>query len=182
MVLGAITGVPSPACLFAASNPVEAVTPPHSAGQASTVHEALSKNFFQYIAIQPPVSPPPSPEQDPRTYFAAERTFLAWLRTGLALMGIGFAVARFGLFLREMQPSLTHTGARSSGMSVWVGTGLVALGVVVNLTATLRHVQLIRQLRTGTWRPGRISAEGVCLAVFLAACGAAMAIYLVAVR
>ena len=28
MVLGAITGVPTPACLSAASNPVEAVTPP----------------------------------------------------------------------------------------------------------------------------------------------------------
>jgi hypothetical protein len=28
MILGAITGVPTPACLSAASNPVEAVTPP----------------------------------------------------------------------------------------------------------------------------------------------------------
>ena len=41
-------------------------------------------------------------EQDPRVYFAAERTFLAWIRTGLALMGIGFAVSRFGLFLRQL--------------------------------------------------------------------------------
>jgi hypothetical protein len=32
MVLGAITGVPTPACLSAASNPVEAVTPPYGAG------------------------------------------------------------------------------------------------------------------------------------------------------
>ena len=37
-------------------------------------------------------------EQDPRVYFAAERTFLAWIRTGLGLIGIGFAVSRFGLF------------------------------------------------------------------------------------
>jgi hypothetical protein len=28
MILGAITGVPTPACLSATSNPVEAVTPP----------------------------------------------------------------------------------------------------------------------------------------------------------
>ena len=40
------------------------------------------------------------PQDDPRIYFAAERTLLAWLRTGLGLMGVGFAVARFGLFLR----------------------------------------------------------------------------------
>ena len=32
------------------------------------------------------------PEQDPRVYFAAERTFLAWIRTGLGLKGVGFAV------------------------------------------------------------------------------------------
>ena len=34
---------------------------------------------------------------------AAERTFLAWIRTGLALMGFGFVVARFGLFLQQLQ-------------------------------------------------------------------------------
>lgn len=34
-----------------------------------------------------------NPEEDPRVYFAAERTLLAWLRTGLGLIGVGFAVA-----------------------------------------------------------------------------------------
>ena len=44
MVLGAITGVPTPACLSAASNPVEAVTPPilgtgnDLAGQLKELH------------------------------------------------------------------------------------------------------------------------------------------------
>ncbi len=37
---------------------------------------------------------------DPRVFFAAERTLLAWVRTGLAVMGLGFVVARFGLFVR----------------------------------------------------------------------------------
>jgi len=36
-------------------------------------------------------------------YLAAERTFLAWVRTALTLMAFGFVVARFGLFLRELQ-------------------------------------------------------------------------------
>lgn len=36
---------------------------------------------------------------DPRVYFAAERTLLAWIRTGIALIGLGFVVARFDLFL-----------------------------------------------------------------------------------
>ena len=47
-------------------------------------------------------------EQDPRVYFAAERTFLAWIRTGLGLMGVGFAVSRFGLFLRELSAGANH--------------------------------------------------------------------------
>ena len=41
--------------------------------------------------------------EDPRVRFAIERTLLAWVRTGLALMGFGFVVARFGLFLREIE-------------------------------------------------------------------------------
>jgi putative membrane protein len=40
---------------------------------------------------------------DLRDYLAAERTLLPWIRTGLALMGFGFVVARFGLFLQELQ-------------------------------------------------------------------------------
>lgn len=36
---------------------------------------------------------------DPRVFFAAERTLLAWTRTGIALMGFGFVIERFGLFL-----------------------------------------------------------------------------------
>ena len=36
---------------------------------------------------------------DPRIYFASERTLLAWIRTGISVVGLGFVVARFGLFL-----------------------------------------------------------------------------------
>jgi putative membrane protein len=59
-----------------------------------------------------------SAEQDPRVYFAAERTFLAWIRTGLGLMGVGFAVSRFGLFLRELSASASHLPAQTTGLSL----------------------------------------------------------------
>ncbi len=29
---------------------------------------------------------------DPRVYFAAERTLLAWIRTGITTIGLGFVV------------------------------------------------------------------------------------------
>ena len=60
----------------------------------------------------------PAIEQDPRIYLAAERTFLAWIRTGLGLMGVGFAVARFGLFLREMSATAAPVTPHTTGLSV----------------------------------------------------------------
>lgn len=62
-----------------------------------------------------------NPEHDPRTYFAAERTFLAWIRTGLGLMGVGFAVARFGLFLRQMS---AETAVALASLLAVVGIGM----------------------------------------------------------
>ncbi|MGF7180856.1 YidH family protein [Tunturiibacter psychrotolerans] len=135
------------------------------------------------LPYNPTMPTPPQPaEQDPRVYFAAERTFLAWIRTGLGLMGIGFAVSRFGLFLRQISAVESHLPARTTGLSLWSGVLLVALGVIVNLSAVYRHVQLIQELSSGTWRPGRVSRDAVVLGLLLAAAGVAMAIYLMLVR
>jgi putative membrane protein len=123
-----------------------------------------------------------SAEEDPRVYFAAERTFLAWIRTGLGLMGIGFAVSRFGLFLRQLSASTSHLQARTTGLSLWSGVMLVVLGVVVTLSAVVRHFQLVRELRSGTWQAGRVSTDGVILGLLLSAVGIAMALYLTLVR
>jgi putative membrane protein len=121
-------------------------------------------------------------ESDPRVYFAAERTFLAWIRTGLALMGIGFAVSRFGLFLRELSATQSRLPPQTTGLSLWSGVALVALGVVVNVGAAVRHFQLVRELSSGTWIPGRVSRDAVILALILAAVGIGMAAYLIVVR
>jgi putative membrane protein len=118
-------------------------------------------------------------ESDPRVYFAAERTFLAWIRTGLALMGIGFAVSRFGLFLRELSAGASHIQAKTTGLSLWSGVALVGLGVVVTVASAVRHFQLVRELSSGKWVPGRVSRDAVILALILAAVGIGMAAYLV---
>jgi putative membrane protein len=121
-------------------------------------------------------------EQDPRVYFAAERTFLAWIRTGLGLIGIGFAVSRFGLFFRQISQTESNHPARATGLSVWSGVTLVGLGVIVILASVLRHFQLIHELKSGTWVPGRVSQDAVMLGMILAAAGIGMCIYLILVH
>lgn len=115
-------------------------------------------------------------------YLAAERTFLAWIRTGLALMGFGFVVARFGLFLRQLQVIQHGTSAQSYGLSLWFGTALIALGVVVNLLSAWHHLSLVRELDQGGVVVSRSSTLAATVAVILALVGLAMAIYLVSVR
>jgi len=115
-------------------------------------------------------------------YLAAERTLLAWVRTGLALMGFGFVVARFGLFLQELQTVQKIISMQSYGLSLWFGTALIAVGVIVNLFAGWQHARLVRDLdRGGVMRP-RPATPAVAIALFLALVGLAMTIYLISVR
>ena len=124
----------------------------------------------------------PAAEKDPRVYLAAERTFLAWIRTGLGLMGVGFAVARFGLFLREMGAKSAHLNTHTMSLSVISGVALVAIGVVVVINAAVRHILIVRELRTGRWIPGQVSKSAVGLAIVLALLGIGMGLYLLLTR
>jgi putative membrane protein len=119
---------------------------------------------------------------DLRDYLAAERTFLAWVRTGLALMGFGFVVARFGLFLEQLRRIEHVASAETFELSLWFGTTLMIVGVLVNFSSAWRHVRLVRELDGGEPECSRSLMLAVLTAVFLALIGLAMAIYLVSVR
>jgi putative membrane protein len=90
------------------------------------------------------------PEETLRLHQANERTMLAWIRTGIALMAFGFAIARFGLFLREVAAvgSVAINRVHSLG-SAWLGAALVALGMLANLLATIRYGQERRAIECG---------------------------------
>jgi putative membrane protein len=123
--------------------------------------------------IESPVS-----QSDPRIYMAAERTFLAWIRTGIALMGFGFVVARFGLFLRELASSSEPTQLHHTSFSLPVGILLIAIGIVVNVVAAIRHRRCVRAIDRGQFRPTFGSGFALSLAGLLALIGLAVAVYL----
>lgn len=117
-------------------------------------------------------------ERDPRVYFAAERTLLAWIRTGLAMMGFGFVVARFGVFLRELAVARGDVLLDTGGGSLWAGTALVLLGVVVNVYAAVAHGRFAARFHRGEAET-HDARFGITLASVLAAVGVAMAVYLI---
>lgn len=113
---------------------------------------------------------------DPRVYFAAERTMLAWLRTGITVIGLGFLVARFGMFLRMVRgEEASHPLASSV-----IGIAFVVLGTVMVALAAMQHRQFIHQFQ-GSFPPTqRWPALALGVSALIAISGAALAVYLAA--
>lgn len=123
---------------------------------------------------------PPSLASDSRfrDHAANERTLLAWIRTGIALMAFGFAIARFGLFLREIAEArqISIRAVRGLG-SAGFGVTLVVLGMLTNAAAVLRFARVRRALlEHGAIVPNPVLAYALGVASVLVAL--AMAILL----
>ena len=125
---------------------------------------------------------PDESKATPRDFLAVERTFLAWIRTGLALMGLGFVLARFGIFLPEFSLNQPSLPPHSSGLSLWFGTALIFLGVLVCLLSLVRYRRLLQQLQQSEAMLSRPSTLAMTAALVLAILGVAMAIYLISVK
>ncbi len=80
---------------------------------------------------------------DPRVFFAAERTLMAWNRTALTLMAFGFVLERFGLFLHVMH----HSGPAGRDLSFWIGIAFITLALIVMGFSIMQFRRVLRTLK-----------------------------------
>lgn len=117
-------------------------------------------------------------DPDPRVFFAAERTLLAWLRTGLTVMALGFVVARFGLFLRLLQPQ-SASAESHAGASGALGVLFVVVGAITILAATVQHRRFISTLPHSDLPPSYNRALALVLCSVVGVLGLLLGVYLV---
>ena len=113
---------------------------------------------------------------DPRVFFAAERTLLAWNRTSLTLMAFGFVIERFGLFVHMLMPQ--HTTTLQRGLSFWIGLAFILMGSFAATAATIQYRRVVRVLKPVEIPDGYFLNMGVIANLVVAALGVALTIYL----
>jgi inner membrane protein YidH len=98
---------------------------------------------------------------------ANERTFLAWVRTCIALIGLGFIIAKFGLFIEELNLVLSQpvseitkipiTTMQSKLLAVdtssLVGIGIVIISIVLILFALRNYYNISKEIRYDKYTP-----------------------------
>ena len=109
-------------------------------------------------------------------HLANERTFLAWLRTSISIIVFGFVVARFGITLREFL-RLRGEAEHESGLSLGMGIGFMAMGILMALSSSFRYHATMRQLDANEFKP----AEAIVTiwAVVAALFGVILSVYLI---
>ena len=112
---------------------------------------------------------------DPRVFFAAERTLLAWNRTSLALMAFGFVIERFGLFVSILMPK--HEIPLQRGTSFWTGLAFVLLGAWVAAYSTVQYRKVLKTLKPSEIPEGYRVNPGVFTNLAVALLGIVLTIY-----
>ena len=113
---------------------------------------------------------------DPRVFFAAERTLLAWNRTGLTLMAFGFVIERFGLFVHMLLPR--HGQMLQRGISFWIGIGFILLGATVTAVSITQYRKVLRTLKPTEIPQGYWMGMGVITNLAVALLAVVLILYL----
>ena len=115
-------------------------------------------------------------DNDPRVFFAAERTMLAWLRTSITLIGLGFVVARFGLFLQLVR---AHVDPKPHLPSAVLGVLLSITGALTAGVATWQQRRYYKTLGTNEMPPRYRPEFAVVLGCAVTAAGLVLALELI---
>ncbi len=104
-----------------------------------------------------------------REHQANERTFLAWVRTCVALIGFGFAIARFGLFVHQLNTALARQELSPNPVfnSEDLGICLVIFGILTLALAAWRYNQAFLQIEQGNYQPNRLPIWVMTAAVMI---------------
>ena len=113
---------------------------------------------------------------DPRVFFAAERTLLAWSRTSITVMVFGFVVERFGLLAKMLLPKGAEIIERD--ISFWIGLVFILFGVTLSLVSTMQYLRVLKTLRKEEVPEGYWLHLGVVTNVTLGVLGILVAVYL----
>lgn len=117
---------------------------------------------------------------DPRVFFAAERTLLAWNRTALTLMAFGFVIERFGLFIHMLMPNGQASHAMQRGMSFWIGLAFITLGAFASAGAIIQYHRVLRTLKPVEIPIGYNTQMAVLVNLLVAGLGLGLTAYLFA--
>ncbi|HYD19537.1 MAG TPA: DUF202 domain-containing protein [Patescibacteria group bacterium] len=112
---------------------------------------------------------------DPRVYFAAERTALAWNRTALTLMAFGFAVERFGLYMRIM---IEKDLSPDRGGAFWFGLVFILMGCFFSAAAAKQYRGILKTLKPVEIPEQSSPVLALALNLMIAALSAALMVYL----
>lgn len=112
---------------------------------------------------------------DPRVFFAAERTLMAWNRTGLTLMAFGFVLERFGLFLHMLREAPGHVGR---DFSFWIGVAFVTLALVVMGFSIVQFRRVLKTLKPVEIPDRYCTWSGVAMNVSVILLGLVLLVYL----
>lgn len=111
---------------------------------------------------------------DPRVFFAAERTLMAWNRTALTLMAFGFVLERFGLFLHVMH----HSSPAGRDLSFWIGIAFITLALIVMGFSIMQFRRVLRTLKPIEIPERYCTWGGIAMNLSVVVLGIALLVYL----
>jgi len=114
---------------------------------------------------------------DPRVFFAAERTLMAWNRTALTLMAFGFMIERFGLFLHMLRQVPGHMGR---DMSFWIGVAFIGLAQILMVFSIVQYRRVLRTLKPIEIPERYCTWSGIAMNLSVVGLGIALVVYLFA--